>query len=540
MSGQQTPVVQVVGPPYDFLPLLRVLWTTGWRILGTEPLPPLEQTEIESLSVLAQRGWGDRIPGILEDLSPHWEVQETRTQADLVLVGDRMILFEEGLTGKDTLTCLAADELLYGKDQQLLYFPAEGERVVFLSQLLDENQNLVVEIVGYPDASAGAPLAIKELLHQQGIKSVVLNYAVPGGGAERVRLPLQSELWRMFREGVASPGVLDTICARILESDSGPLTQLLDAGPSNRATIAETVCQASSSDSRFCPPLDGFRGGMPQDWLALESSGEEMLVHPSGSVEAKRVLVFGTPHLVQLWQNELKVRTGGKVAVEGWALWDLESISDSALRKLEKKGPFDLVLDVFLARTEDRQQLLLHLLDSITPQGQLWVHTLSVPATVVVQVIPEEICAVGFGGLPLPGEPMGVELVKPRNSDASELNRAAELATALKMTAFEVADEPGAVAARYLAVAINATAFLVREGIISSLAEADRYIRDFMDWGRKPFEVADEIGLDTVEAVMVGLHAFLGEDRYRLCPDLTMRIESGQVGSSTGNGYYTA
>jgi 3-hydroxybutyryl-CoA dehydrogenase len=252
----------------------------------------------------------------------------------------------------------------------------------------------------------------------------------------------------------------------------------------------------------------------------------------------KRVLVCGTPQLVQGWVQRMQESSEGRVQPRGWQIQELGEIHEDTLAEIGRDGSFDLILDCQLGSNEIRQFLLELLAGVLAKDGQIWTHTLTAPSTIPVGVLPREVSAVGFSGLPpLWDEPI-VELSQPSSGEAEDLERAAATALALGLKPFDVPDEPGAVIPRLLAMLVNATSFLHREGVVASPAAADRVARHGFAMHTGPFRIADTVGLDVVEGVLMALAALYGEDRYRVCPDIILRIEAGMVGKITGRGYY--
>jgi 3-hydroxybutyryl-CoA dehydrogenase len=89
-----------------------------------------------------------------------------------------------------------------------------------------------------------------------------------------------------------------------------------------------------------------------------------------------------------------------------------------------------------------------------------------------------------------------------------------------------------------LATAVNSAGWLLREGLVLAEGEADQLVKRVLEMEIGPFALADEVGLDALEAVLVGLQATLGEERYRVCPTLTMRLEAGMSGRAAGRGFF--
>ena len=78
---------------------------------------------------------------------------------------------------------------------------------------------------------------------------------------------------------------------------------------------------------------------------------------------------------------------------------------------------------------------------------------------------------------------------------------------------------------------------LHREGV-GSAADIDAGMIHGMNYPRGILAWADEIGLDHVCALLEGLHDELGEERYRLAPELQRLAWSGRLGHQTGEGFF--
>lgn len=367
---------------------------------------------------------------------------------------------------------------------------------------------------------------------------VTLEYDARGGMLERVRVPLETEAWRLVRESGIPPALVEHLSRAVFGSEWGVFARVLREGPSRRGEVARLMAAVNPGDSRFRVVADAFPPDRPGSLWRDLAKGPGSAAAAGGEEAPKAVLIAGSPHLAKAWSETLYESSGGRVRAHTLAMWDSEGFEDADLKAVGRHGPYDLVLECLLSPVEDRLRLIDFLQPYFAEGGQLWAHTLNAASTIAVQVVPQDLCAVGFGGLPPLWDIPAVELMKPSSSDTADLARAAAAAGHLGLHPFEVADEPGGVSARLLATLINATAYVVREGIVASPAEADQAVKDALGLPASPFALADRVGLDVMEAVIVGLEVFLGEDRYRVCPDITMRIEAGAVGQVTGSGYY--
>jgi 3-hydroxybutyryl-CoA dehydrogenase len=101
-----------------------------------------------------------------------------------------------------------------------------------------------------------------------------------------------------------------------------------------------------------------------------------------------------------------------------------------------------------------------------------------------------------------------------------------------------VADAPGLVLGRIVCQLVNEAAFALQKGI-GSAEDIDTALRLGFNFPRGPLEWGDTIGLDHVLAVLDALGEELGEERYRAAPLLRRLVADGQLGSSTGRGFFS-
>jgi 3-hydroxybutyryl-CoA dehydrogenase len=101
-----------------------------------------------------------------------------------------------------------------------------------------------------------------------------------------------------------------------------------------------------------------------------------------------------------------------------------------------------------------------------------------------------------------------------------------------------VADCPGLVLGRIVCQLVNEAAFALQKGIGRD-ADIDTAMRLGFNYPHGPLEWGDSIGLDHVLAVLDALHEELGEERYRAAPLLRRMVANGELGRSTGRGFFS-
>jgi 3-hydroxybutyryl-CoA dehydrogenase len=145
--------------------------------------------------------------------------------------------------------------------------------------------------------------------------------------------------------------------------------------------------------------------------------------------------------------------------------------------------------------------------------------------------------AVGFHVLPPLGEVGLVELTRGPESSSAAAEAAERFFASLGKVTVWVGDAPGLVLGRMVCQVINEAAFALGEGV-GSAADIDAGMIHGLNYPRGILAWADEIGLDHVCSVLEGLRDELGEERYRLAPELRRLAWSGRLGRQTGEGFF--
>jgi 3-hydroxybutyryl-CoA dehydrogenase len=146
--------------------------------------------------------------------------------------------------------------------------------------------------------------------------------------------------------------------------------------------------------------------------------------------------------------------------------------------------------------------------------------------------------AVGFHALPPFAECRLVELTRGPDSSAAAARAAERFFGSLGCLVEWVGDAPGLVLGRIVCQVINEAAFALGEGV-GSAADIDAGMVHGLNYPRGILAWADEIGLDHVVAVLDGLHLEMGDDRYRVAPELRRLTLSGRLGNATAAGFFT-
>jgi len=145
---------------------------------------------------------------------------------------------------------------------------------------------------------------------------------------------------------------------------------------------------------------------------------------------------------------------------------------------------------------------------------------------------------VGFGALPPLQKGQPLELASTPWTEPAALDQAGDLFRSAGLEPVVVPDGPGLVFPRILCMIINEAAFALMEGVASA-EDIDTAMKLGTNYPLGPLEWADRIGLDQVLAVLEGLQAEYGDDRYRPAPLLRQLVRAGHRGRTTGKGFFS-
>jgi len=130
-----------------------------------------------------------------------------------------------------------------------------------------------------------------------------------------------------------------------------------------------------------------------------------------------------------------------------------------------------------------------------------------------------------------------VELIRGYVTSDSTLATTKAFIEKLGKTAIEVKEAPGFAVNRILCPMINEAIFVYSEGIATA-EDIDQAMVLGANHPMGPLALADLVGLDTLLAVLEGLHQELGEDKYRPAPLLRKMVRAGHLGRKSGKGFY--
>lgn len=204
----------------------------------------------------------------------------------------------------------------------------------------------------------------------------------------------------------------------------------------------------------------------------------------------------------------------------------------------EAPGEVDLVVDLLLD-VEAKARLWKELDSRIRPDAVRLTLALSASVTEIAAASRFPDAVVGFATLPPWGERRLVEVLTGLRSGTEACAIAVAALEDLGKETSLVRDGAGGVFPRIFAMIVNEAAFALTEGVARA-EDIDTALRLGANYPRGPLALADEIGLQTILAVIEGLQREMGEDRYRPAPFLRKMVAAGWTGREAGRGFVTS
>ncbi|MDG5817271.1 3-hydroxyacyl-CoA dehydrogenase NAD-binding domain-containing protein [Natronococcus sp. A-GB7] len=203
---------------------------------------------------------------------------------------------------------------------------------------------------------------------------------------------------------------------------------------------------------------------------------------------------------------------------------------------IDELGDCDLVVEAALEEMDVKQEIFAELERVCDEDVLLATNTSTLSITTIASELdrPERVIGLHFMN-PVPIME-GVEVVvgEKTTDDATEL--AHDLAEELGKTTWESDDKPGFVTNRILMPWINEGIRAYDEGVATK-EDIDAGMELGTNVPMGPLTLADHIGLDICLHASETLHEELG-DRYKPAYLLKRKVEAGDLGKKTGEGFY--
>ncbi len=353
----------------------------------------------------------------------------------------------------------------------------------------------LVEVVSGLHTDAAVAEAIFELGKAWG-KTPVHAQSTPGFIVNRIARPYYVETLALLHEQAATPQVLDA-CLKAAGFRMGPCELMDLIGHDTNFAVTNSVYEANFHDKRYLPSL--VQKEMVDGGLLGRKSGRGFYRYPDG-VPALPVAVHEAPQTAR----EVVVHGDGPIA---------DMLEAAATRALEAQG---------WGPARERGSAWI----GLAIDGARLVMTDGRSAGEHAAAMDTDNIAVFDRPLVLPCPP-GSALAYAVAASASEgwHAQAAAWLAAVGFAPLPIADAPGLVVARTVAMLINEAADAVQQGVCSQ-AGADAAMKLGVNYPRGPFEWLADWSAREVVALLDALDHHHRGERYRASPWLQRRVAS--------------
>jgi 3-hydroxybutyryl-CoA dehydrogenase len=204
---------------------------------------------------------------------------------------------------------------------------------------------------------------------------------------------------------------------------------------------------------------------------------------------------------------------------------------------LDDLADCDLVVEAVVEDMDLKQDVFGDLDEALPEDVMLATNTSTLSITTIASVTdsPERVAGLHFMN-PVPIMD-GVEVVVGEKTDDAATELCHDFSEDLGKETWESDDKPGFVTNRILMPWINEGIRAFDEGVASK-DDIDRGMELGTNVPMGPLELADHIGLDVCLHASETLHEELG-DRYKPAYLLKRKVDAGDLGKKTGEGFYT-
>ncbi|MDZ7747104.1 MAG: 3-hydroxyacyl-CoA dehydrogenase NAD-binding domain-containing protein [Halobacteriales archaeon] len=203
---------------------------------------------------------------------------------------------------------------------------------------------------------------------------------------------------------------------------------------------------------------------------------------------------------------------------------------------LDRLAEADIVVEAAVEKMDIKQDIFGDLDDVVDDDVVLATNTSTLSITTIAAATDRAEQVVGLHFMnPVPVM-KGVEVVTGEKTTDAVTDLAHEFAEALGKETWESDDKPGFVSNRILMPWINEGIRAFDEGVATK-EDIDRGMKLGTNVPMGPLELADHIGLDICLDATETLHTELG-DRYTPAYLLRRKVDAGDLGKKTGEGFY--
>ena len=197
----------------------------------------------------------------------------------------------------------------------------------------------------------------------------------------------------------------------------------------------------------------------------------------------------------------------------------------------------DIVITAVTEDLETKQKVFRDLDQCVPPEAILATCTSGLSVTAIASAVEENHRVIGLHFFYPAHIIKLVEIVRGMETSDEVFEQAQAFCISLGKEVIVTEDSPGFATTRLVAVYINEAIFALHEGLASA-EDIDRGMKLGYNMPIGPLAFADRIGLDVLLSELETLYRDYGDPKYRPCILLRKKVESGQLGRKTGDGFF--
>lgn len=418
---------------------------------------------------------------------------------------------------------------------------AHPERVVGLHFFNPVPAQQLVEVIGGV-RTAPEVIAAVEALAQRFGKTPVRALDIAGFIVNRVARPFGGEALRLVAEGVATPTEIDRI-VRAAGFPLGPFELLDLVGLDVNLAVSQTIYERTFGEPRYRP--QPFLAHMVAAGALGRKTGQGFYRYEGGERVPDNTPIPFAETVPPTRRANVLIAGQGAAADDLALALQAQGLTVSTY-STEESAPLvnagiprarrlrdvlmstTVAIEATLAPRDLKRAYWFELDEALPPQIPILSLALGHSTTELGSwsMRPERVVGLGIAGSF--AETPIIELSRGLRTSDDAVIRAVAFARSLGKEVAVVGDPPGQVLTRILSCLINEAAFALDEGI-ATVEAIDTALRLGMRHPLGPSAWSARLGLERVVTTLEGLHAYYGEERYRVAPRLRRAFLAGRA-----------
>ncbi len=495
-------LVAVVGAGAMGAGIAQVAAVAGHRVLLLDNRPQAAQLAIDALRAQLDKLAAKGKLTIEAAQAAGQRLQAATQLSDLAAAALVVEAIVENLQAKQTLfvdlEALVSAECVFGTNTSSISITAIGSALKHpqrLAGLHFFNPAPVMALVEVVSGLATAP-AVADLLHATATawgKSAVHARSTPGFIVNRVARPYYAEALRLRTEGAADCATLDAVMRECGGFRMGPFELMDMIGLDVNFAVTRSVWNAYFNDPRYLPSL--FQQELVDAGYLGKKSGRGFYDYREG---AAKLQAQTEPR----YTNPARIIVCGDAPAAQALAARLQAASVAYERAASIDGRIAQVDDAVMFVTDGR---------SATQRAA----EAGIDNLVLIDLALDYHKATRTA------------LASAGQCSASAFTAACAVLQACGVQVSRLADVPGLVVMRTVAMLANEAADAVYQGVCTARG-ADEAMRLGVNYPVGPLAWADQVGLADIQLVLSHLNASYGEDRYRISPLIQRQVFQGK------------